>query len=124
MYVLPEENVFIQYASGPPCGDERENTWQVPRDTVVEMEVYYREGKLPSELKLDLTKYEKTVDTHLLGWIYYTSLDDGVTVAGSGPSDPAELRLVRSIFYFAEAKDRDLRCPRKRAEQALRADSP
>jgi hypothetical protein len=115
MYVLPEENVFIQYASGPPCGDERENIWQVSRETVVEMEVYYQEGKLLSEPKIDLTRYERTIDTHLRGWIYYSNVDDGVEIAGSGPTDPAEMRLVRSIFYFAEAKDRDVRCPRKRA---------
>ena len=125
MYSRAEETVFIQYASGPPCGDEPENAWRVAKDTVVNLEVDYRkEGKLLSDLKIDLTNYQKSVDKHLLGWIYYINFDEGVEIRGSGPTDPAEMRIVRSIFYYAAAKDDDLRCTRKRAEQALGADSP
>jgi hypothetical protein len=122
-YKLPRENVFIQYASGPPCGTEIESAWQVPRDTVVNIEVYYPDERLLSDLKLDLSKFVKTVDTHLIGWIYYLDGNDGIQIAGSGPSDPAEMKLVRSITYFAEAKDEALRCSQRRAEQALGADS-
>ena len=123
-YKLPRENVFIQYASGPPCGTVIENVWQVPRDTVVKMEVYYPQGRLLSDLKIDLSKFVMTVDTHLIGWIYYFNGDDGIEIAGSGPLDPAEMKIVSSITYWGEAKDDNLRCPQRRAEQALGADSP
>ncbi len=112
MYKLEQENVWIQYASGPPCGTEVSDAWQVPRDTVVEMTVYFRKDRLFEDLKIDLSRYVKTVDQHLPGWIYYTNADDGVMIAGG-------LRTVTSITYYPESKDKDLRCPKAEPNKAL-----
>jgi hypothetical protein len=74
MYKLEQENIWIEYASGLPCGKNVPDVWRVPRDTVVEMTVYFRQDRLLSDLKIDLIKYAKTEDQHLPGWIYYTSV--------------------------------------------------
>jgi len=108
IYNLKDENVWIQYAAGPPCGQERENAWQVPRDTVIEMNVRFKQDRPLSELKFDLSKFVKTVDEHLIGWIYYTNFDDGIRIDGGE-------RTASVINYFAEAKDEGLLCPRRRA---------
>jgi hypothetical protein len=47
-YKATRENVFIRYASGPPCGTEIESAWQVPRipllrwKSTIPMNDYYR----------------------------------------------------------------------------------
>jgi hypothetical protein len=109
IYNLKNEDVWIQYASGPPCGEEVENAWRVPRDTVVEMNVRLKQDRLLLELKFDLTKFARTADNHLIDWIYYTVLNDGIEIAGGD-------RTASVINYFAEAKDQGLRCRRPRAE--------
>ena len=115
IYNLKEETVWIQYASGPPCGHEVENAWKVPRDTVVEMNVRFKQERPLSELKFDLSKFVRTVDNHVIGWIYYTNRREGIEIEGN--------QLTASVInYFAEEKDYRLRCPR--AEQGLEAGSP
>jgi hypothetical protein len=113
LYNLKDEIVWIQYAAGPPCGRERESAWQVPRDTVVEMNVNFKQERLLSELKFDLSKFVKTVDDHLIGWIYYANFADGIRVEGGE-------QTASVVNYFAEAKDRSLLCrdePNKRLER-------
>jgi hypothetical protein len=78
------------------------------------MTVNFKEEPLISDLKLDLGGIVKTEDTHLPGWIYYTNAADGVMVAGG-------LHTASSITYFPGEKDKGLRCPVSRAEQALPA---
>jgi hypothetical protein len=84
------------------------------------MEVYYPDERLLSDLKIELSKFVMTVDTHLTRWIYYLNGADGIEIAGSGPRDPAEMKLVSSLTYWGEAKDDHLRCPQHRAAQAQR----
>ena len=117
IYNLERENVWIQYASGPPCGNDAADFWQVPRDTVIQLTVNFKEEPLLSDLRIDLRAYVRTEDTHLPGWIYYTDAAEGIVVAGG-------LRTVSSVTYLPEEKDKNLRCPKNRAEHALEADSP
>jgi hypothetical protein len=108
LYQLEDVNVHILYANGLPCGaaeqrDGRVGGWKVPRDTVIEIAVYFKSGRHLSELKIDESKYEKVTDPELPGLFYYTNVEEGVTIEVGGHE-------ARSITYFAAAKDNNFRC--------------
>jgi hypothetical protein len=105
IYDLGEEIVFVLYATDSNCkNDDTTSAWKVSIGTVIEIGVRFKEDKPLSELKFDLSKYERVEDKHLPGWIYYVNLDEGVRVEGG-------LHTASSVRYFHSAKDNHLRCP-------------
>lgn len=50
-----------------------------------------------SDLGLDLSKYDRLLDTHVLGFVYYDNLEAGVRITGNIKDDKSE--VLRSLWY-------------------------
>lgn len=108
LYKLEDATVHVIYANGLPCGaaeqrDWRVGGWRVPRDTVVEIAVYFRTEQQFDKLNIDETKYEKVTNRELPGLLYLINTEEGISIEAGG-------NRIRSIRYFASAKDNKLRC--------------
>ena len=105
LYDLGTETVFVLYASEPICKKDGPTTsWRVPRDTVIEINIRFKTERQLSDLGFDLTKFERTVDKELPGWVYYNNREDGVEIEGTD-------KTAIAVNYFQTAKDKKLRCP-------------
>lgn len=116
LYQLEDVNLSILYANGFPCGepeqrDGRVGGWKVPRDTVIGLTIYFKTERKLSDLNIDESKYEKEIDKHLPGWVFYTNREEGIRIEGSE-------RTATSISYFPSAKDNHLRCPDSTTKQS------
>lgn len=114
-YSLNDVNVSVVYANGKPCGEEESNDWRVggwrvPRDTVIQLTVYYKPRRRLSELKIDVSRYKKISNEELPGVFYYVDADEGVRIEVVGDT-------VGGITYFPAAKDSNLSCPSSTAKQ-------
>ncbi len=77
-YSLKEGNLFIEYSSGP-CRLDRKGGWNVPMDVVITLHFTPQRKRHISDLKLDLTRFKKVVDEHVIGILYYVDDEDGIT---------------------------------------------
>jgi hypothetical protein len=67
IYDLEEEIAFVLYSTGATCSNDGATTmWKVPIGTVIEIGVHFKEDKSLSQLGLDLSKFQKVEDQHLL----------------------------------------------------------
>lgn len=103
IYELANENVFILYASGPPCGSDGPSGWRVPRDTVIEVGVYSKRKRRLSDLRINEGKYQKKPNEELPGVFHYVSAEEGIKIEANGDT-------VLSITYFQSPRDNRLRC--------------
>jgi hypothetical protein len=103
-YDLGDKKVFIQYSPGP-C-ESAPSGWNVPRDTVINIEISPKEKPKLADLKLDESKYKKKRDPHYLSLVYYNDEEEGVSFEVN-----IDTGLVNGITYSPAAKDNYLRCP-------------
>jgi hypothetical protein len=115
-YETEHEIVTVTYASGN-CG-ERDNRWNVPKDTVVEFTIGQRYGFLLSHLNLDLTRYERQevfpypeIDSPPKVAIYIDNTN-GITIRAQSSRGGGGEEVVVSITYRPSTKDEGLRCPK------------
>src|SRR5207247_1074074 len=101
LYKTENENIFIHYSSFP-CSKVTPLAWNVPLDTVISLSVYPKVKLHISELNVDLTKYQKSMD-HLPDLITYTNIEEGFAFNVSN-------EVVMEFFYQPTAKDAHLRC--------------
>jgi hypothetical protein len=78
IYQLKEGSLFIEYSSGL-CRPERNGGWNVPENVVVGLSFSPRHKKRVADLKIDPKKFKRTVDQHVIGIIYFTNEEDGIT---------------------------------------------
>jgi hypothetical protein len=97
-YKFRNETVRFQYAEYG-CGEIQTCYCLVPRDTVIEISVYLLKKRNLKEFNLDLSKFEKISDSHLLVYDYYTSDEMGITYTVFRKSG-----TVASINYFPSQK--------------------
>jgi hypothetical protein len=102
-YDLGDETVSMNYSDGP-CEKGMPGGWNVPRDTVISILVNLIARPFLADLNIDEKKYEKVIDHHVIGNIYYVDKEEGVTIG------TYEGR-VNWIGYTPAAKDEHLRCP-------------
>jgi len=101
--------IKINYSTGV-CGDD--NTWQVPRDTVVKILVYPQNRSLTAQrlfrqLEMDPNTFIKhTVRFHTKE-IFYINSHEGVMV----DVDDDQQETVTLVTYEPAKKDEYLRCP-------------
>jgi len=98
-YKIENEEADIGYS-----GDRCDNGWNVPRDTVIRILVSLSGKRRLSEFNLDMNKFKKWSDTHLIGNTYYTNRDEGVTYR------VLENGVVLSIYYEPTTEDEGLQC--------------
>jgi hypothetical protein len=103
MYDFPEERAFIRFSSGDPCEEGLPGGLKVPKDIVVEIEIYPRAQKKMEEVLTAGKEYEEIRAAHT-AHIYYFDSEEGVsfTVTADG--------LVQSISYSPSAKEKDYQC--------------
>lgn len=102
-YQTAEEAISVLYASGPPCGFDAGSEWRVPYDTVVSITVSPRNRVFFSELKLDLTNFEKFGGLHRPNIVTYLSKEQGERIEVFQDE-------VMSITYLAASSDSNLHC--------------
>jgi len=77
-YNLPTGVLFVEYSTGP-CTPGRKGGWNVPEYTVVSLRFEPKSKKKFASLKLDSSKFRRTVGKHVGGVVYYTNEEDGIT---------------------------------------------
>jgi hypothetical protein len=104
-YRLKDKSILIGYNNISGCDDKDSSNWNVPKDTVITIAVTFfpQHWVKLSELKLDLSKFEKFSDEEFPGLFYYVSNEAGLNIA----TDDA---VVSSIAYFPAKKDWHLMC--------------
>src|ERR1051326_1782697 len=104
LYKTEHEIVQVIY-SNQTCKDDSRG-WDVPLDTVLLINVSPKTEMRLADLKLDLTKYQKTDNKFSLGMSFYTHEDGGIFVIVTGTDE-----LVGSINYQPTKNDeKSCRC--------------
>jgi hypothetical protein len=112
-YQTEKEAVSVLYASGPPCGSDADSEWNVPKDTVVSITVSPKGRVLLSELKVDLSTYDRLSGVHRPNIITYLNNQDGIRIETFQDE-------INSVTYFPSATDSKLKCTPKEKEDRLR----
>jgi hypothetical protein len=102
-YQTEQEAVAVLYASGPPCGSDADSEWNVPKDTVVSITVSPKHRVLLTELKVDLSTYDRFSGVHRPNIITYLNNQDGVRIETFQDE-------INSVTYFPSAADLKLKC--------------
>jgi hypothetical protein len=106
---LKTERALIVYSSGRGCAGGE--TWDVPRDTVVQIVVTPKTRLRLAALRLDMRKFQKSPDPEVPAHALYTDKEAGLTYEvyeGAGEDNG----LVLHVQYDPTAEDdKLLRCP-------------
>ena len=113
-YETKDERVLVFFSAGK-CKEGTSNDWNVQLDTVLSFTVHPNAKLLVDDLKLDKMKYERVVDYHVPGVIYYFSKEDGVRISARLLEKEGE--DVDSITYEPSPNDSHLRCSASSVEQ-------
>ena len=111
-YDIENEEAQIFYSKGRCL-----NGWDVPLDTVIEISVSFKQSRTLSDLKVDLSKYERFRDPEVTSHTYYANGHEGLmyVVFESSGKENGE---VLQVYYEATIDDeRLLRC-RKLTKQS------
>lgn len=108
-YQTKQEAVSVLYASGPPCGNDAGSEWNVPKDTVVSITVSPKDRVSLSELKIDLTTYDRSSGVHRPNIITYLNKQEGIRIETFQDE-------VMSITYFPSASNENLKCAPKKGD--------
>ena len=102
IYDFPEERALIEFSSGEPCVEGLPYGLKLPKDIVLEIQIYPRVEKKMEEVLTPGKEYEDIHAAHTQH-IYYFDSDEGIqfTVWGG---------IVQSITYGPTAKDKDYSC--------------
>ena len=98
-YRTPDGSVTIAFSDGT-C----ESGWNVPSGTVLSLYVHERTQQELSKAAVDLTKYVKSINSHVRSITYYENKEEGVSIAVS------EEGRIESTFYGPSSRDSSLRC--------------
>ena len=114
IYDTQTERVLVFYSAGQ-CKEGTSNNWNVARDTLLSITVQPNAKLLVDDLKLDKTKYERVVDYHVQGVVYYFNKEEGVRISARKLGKAGE--DVASITYEPTAGESYLRCKPSSAQQ-------
>jgi hypothetical protein len=107
LYKTEHEIIHIQY-SDYSCEDDSRG-WDVPLDTVLLINVSPKTEVRLADLKLDLTKYQKTDNKFSPGMSFYTHEDGSIFIIVTGTDE-----LVGSINYQPTKNDeKSCRCQQR-----------
>lgn len=102
------ETVDVLFSKGS-CELSGVELWNVPKDTVIWIEVAPATKLFVKDLKLDPSRYVRQRESHPENWVEYRSVEDGVRVNSilDGKDE-----FVLWFIYEPRKKDNGLRCPR------------
>jgi hypothetical protein len=104
---LEDASVFITFSDGT-CRSE----WEVPRGTVISLDVRPKNRLTVEDLHLDLTKFTRTADQQVQGTLYLNNKDEGISIAAF------EDGRIRHVFYGPTLKESFKRCDSRPVESA------
>lgn len=102
VYDFDDEIVSFVYSSGP-C-EKGMRGWNVSASTVISIIVTPKVKRTLSELRIDNAKYRKVADPLVIGNVYYSNEEEGITISTYD-------NLVTRFEYGPRIKDGHLRCP-------------
>ena len=111
-YALKEERVNVVYSEGG-C-DRNKAEWNVPQNTVLGITIYPQTKVFISDLRLDLSKFEKLIDEQNPNFVSYRNQDLGMGIRAKSNGE------IVVVEYFPLDKDRHLRCPEFSRDQLSR----
>lgn len=117
-YKAKDGEVSVLYSTGM-CDINPEHGWNIPLLTVISLS-YYPDYPNPykfSELKLDLSKFQRNPDPGSIGLVFYTNEADGIALTVDTGDDS-----VRRFGYFPESKYNHLMC--KNIKTAVKSSRP
>ena len=106
-YDLKTERVNVVYSDGG-CGKGQPSEWNVPVGTVIGITLYPQTKPVLSDLRINLSKFEKFVNPLNNDSVFYNDEEDGISI---GTRSNGEVFVVQ---YFPMRKDSYLRCPAAR----------
>ena len=107
-YKLEQESITVRYITGK-CIEG----WNVPRNTILWINVHPKQPVKLSDLNLDLSKFKITRDGELPEFFYYSNDEEGFQL------QMIPERLVGSFVYYSTPKEESLRCPKKSGLKVL-----
>ena len=102
-----EIRMFYSIAS---CEADKSADWNVPVGIVIQFTIHPKQKLLLTDLKLDHAKFERKLDYHVQGIVYYFNRTEGVMVDTRILEGNVE--DVFGITYWARTADQHLRCPK------------
>lgn len=100
-YKLPEYRVVVFFSENQSCDDPRD--WHVPPGTVIGLTISPTSKMRPSELGIDIAKYQKLGDGDVVGMEHYESLKEGVTIE-------LYYGYVQYLVFYPTSSDEKQRC--------------
>jgi len=93
------------------------NGWDVPEDTIIDIAVNPKQSPRLSDLKVELSKYERFRDPHVTSHVYYTNRDEGIRyVVYEDEEDNGKFNgRVLTVYYESTSEDERILCCRKSA---------
>jgi len=102
IYKLRDGNLFIEYSSGP-CREDRKGGWNVPDGVVISYSFSSTNKPRLADLKLNLKRFRRVVNTHTAGVIYYINDEEGIMYE-------VQRGRVHSVEYYPHKGDKHLHC--------------
>ena len=102
-YDFPEEWARIHFSTGAPCKEGLPEGWKLPKDVVVNIDVYPSAPQKISEVLTAGKEYERVQTAHTLGVNYYIDSDEGTRFTDQNG-------YVTSMTYGPTTKDKDYAC--------------
>jgi len=109
IYRQPRMSVWIKYID-QVC-DANKYAWNVPAGTIERIQVSPMTPLLLTDLKFDLSAFEKIVSVHPKGVFNYLNEWDGINVSARLYGEREEVSM---ITYEAAGRDENLRCTNRR----------
>jgi hypothetical protein len=113
-YDLAQERVNIVYSESS-CVKGWPYGWNVEPGTVLSIVIYPKTSKSITELKIDLSKYQKQLRPERQLVLYHSD-EEGITVEVDSTN-----QLIKSIQYLPKSSDNNLRCPESATRESSRA---
>lgn len=104
---LKSEKVRVVYSEGQ-CVPGIAGEWNVPRGTVLSIEVTPKKESSLKDVGVDVSTYRKVEDPHIMGHLTYVNEAEGISV-DTNSIDP-DYERVLGISYGPRAADESLRC--------------
>jgi hypothetical protein len=114
-YEFDKEIAEISYSTGLCV-----NGWKVPTGTVIDIVVSPKESLRISDLKLDLSKYERVRDPKVTSHVYYANRDDGMRYVAYEPEGTTDGKILTTYYESTTEDVRNLYC--KPNVEGIRAD--
>jgi hypothetical protein len=99
------DRIFVEYSTGD-CSKKRNGGYNVPIGTVIQIAVTWSEKRNFSELQIDKSSFEKSLDSEIPEIVYYSNMNEGILYT-------VEKGRLKSTHYFSSKEDSHLRCTAK-----------